>query len=93
MTPDIMRVRAYFAERGLPEQIDKTHRRRGPLWVVTDRCDPEHTRIFDYCDDEWGTYFLFAEKGSRTTCGRAGWFWVPGHIPGLWLCPGVLEEH
>ena len=88
---DLYPLKKLLVARGYKNQKDNTHHIRGGLWIITD-CDRNaDAPFFDYLNAEFGTYFLYAPKGARTTRDRRAWFWVPGHEPGMRLRFGYLE--
>ena len=89
---DLIAIKKFIAGRGYRSQIDNTQYKRGSLWIVTDRARSYDEAFFTYVDDEFNTHFRYAPNGARATSGTAGWFWVPGNQPGMWLGPGVLED-
>lgn len=89
---DLFAVKKLLATRGYLNQRDKTHRVRGALWVITDRARDFDEDFFAYINAEFNTNFIYAKNGSWSTHRRPAWFWVPGHEPGMWLGPGVLED-
>ena len=89
---DLVAIKEFLAAHGYDDQQDNTRYKRGSLWVITDRDHRYDKRFFDNVNTMFDSNFIFAPSGSGATSGRSAWFWVPGHQPGMWLCPGVLED-
>ena len=89
---DLEKIKAYFTGHGYRNQIDNTRYKRGSLWIITDR-DHAHDQVFfESVNDKFDTNFIFAPHGASATGNDSAWFWVPGHYPGFWLGPGLLED-
>jgi hypothetical protein len=83
---------ALLMKAGYRELVDKTMHRRGSLWAITDRAASIDAVYFVWLNMRYETNSIYAPHGGRSTGYRAAWFWVPGHEPGVWLRPGILED-